>query len=60
MAWAGSFALGGILIGPSWPIASIRGLSSGRPGTTTGPASFPLSRPSCESSLSPDSCFFGP
>ena len=42
IACAGSFDLGGILTVASWRMASIKGLSSGWPGTTTGPPSVPL------------------
>ncbi len=56
----GSLALGGILTVESYRIASTSGLSSGWPGTTTGPASFPFSTPSRVSSRRPDSCFLGP
>ena len=52
--------LGGILIGPVWLIASISRLSSGFPGSTTGPLSPPLSRPARLSSRNPASCFPGP
>ena len=42
----GSLVLGGILIVELYRIASMSGLSSGRPGTTTGPASVPFRTPS--------------
>src|SRR5581483_5838401 len=60
IARSGSFAFGGILIGPSWRTASISGLASGSPGVTTGPESGPFDRPSRESSRSPAFDCLGP
>src|SRR5206468_9243392 len=51
---------GGIFNSPPRRTAWTSRLSSGLPGTTTGPSSPPAWTASAESSRSPPRCFFGP
>ena len=55
----GQLGLRGHLDRPSCRIASTSGLSSGRPGTTTGPASFPSAGPPASRAAAPTPASWG-